>query len=336
MIVKNYVQRVNVLDSAQQPDNIIIPYGFIITPICFRVELPFRIDNDCTIDKARPEEIRWIKELLNKFNAPNNAGYSPTIWYEYENLRADDDRFTQDQLIPLSEHEWRYFVVRINSQEALHQLHLASFVSKLPLRINYLTLWHDGLGGYHPDKLYKYFRQDRIPRALQADLDMCEDLRKVFKQWKATTGKTEDEQDFFQISRAVQMLESLLSFQSDSAFRFMGLFSIIEMLITHTPHDRGDSTSHQLRTKMALLSRRFIEPIDFSKYFGTTSHKKVWDALYAYRSAIAHGGDLQLKLKELKIIKNHDHAEKFLNVAVVCLLRNSLEEPYLYKDLRAC
>jgi len=143
--------------------------------------------------------------------------------------------------------------------------------------------------------------------------------------------------DFPEILRAMNMFDSLSLLPVKSEFHVLGLFAIIEMLITHNPklEDRGDSITHQMQSKIPLLSRRFDRQLDFSSFFGNATEKKVWAALYKYRSALAHGGvpDFQ---GDLQILKNANNAKAFLKEVVKALLRHSLQEPQLYRDLRAC
>ena len=133
------------------------------------------------------------------------------------------------------------------------------------------------------------------------------------------------------------MYDSLRMLSPNSEFHVLGLFAIIEMLITHNPklEDRGDSISHQMQSKIPLLSRRFRRPVDYQSFFPGANEKRVWTAMYGYRSALAHGGVPDFNAK-LRILKDAPTSVAFLREAVKALLRHSLVEPKLYRDLRGC
>ena len=113
----------------------------------------------------------------------------------------------------------------------------------------------------------------------------------------------------------------------------LGLFAVLELLLTHDPHGNYDSLSHQIRTKIPLLERRFDCPIDYS-VFTDSKKETVWKKLYEYRSAIAHGGALQFD-RGLSVLKDAPVARGFLEEATKAVLRHALKEPELVLDLRS-
>jgi hypothetical protein len=117
----------------------------------------------------------------------------------------------------------------------------------------------------------------------------------------------------------------------------LGLFSILEMIITHQPVDKDlhDSLTHQVATKMALLNRKF-ERSALYHFFEQASHEDVWKALYEYRSKIAHGVRFDFKQGKLQKLKNESAAHGFLNDAVGLLLRLWIEESDFLADLKKC
>jgi hypothetical protein len=137
------------------------------------------------------------------------------------------------------------------------------------------------------------------------------------------------------ISRATRAFEGLKRIPHGSDLRVLGLFAVIEMLLTHNPNDKelGDSLSHQIATKLPLLSNRFAEPLAYG-VFGTDVHASTaWKKLYEYRSAIAHGGTADFEGR-LQILKNPQNAQQFLEDAVRRLVRHALEEPELVDGLK--
>jgi hypothetical protein len=100
------------------------------------------------------------------------------------------------------------------------------------------------------------------------------------------------------------------------------------------PNDKevGDSLSHQICTKVALLERRLAKPLNY----GVLSEAKsdvVWKRLYAFRGAIAHGGIADFK-GPLKVLQRSQAATEFLAEATALILRYALDEPALFDSLK--
>ena len=108
------------------------------------------------------------------------------------------------------------------------------------------------------------------------------------------------------------------------------------MLLTHNPNDKeiGDSLSHQIATKVALLDKRLPEPLPYVDYFGDeSSPERIWKMLYSFRSAIAHGDNPDFKAK-LRMLRSAKSATSFVGEATARLLRQALEEPELFDSLK--
>lgn len=119
--------------------------------------------------------------------------------------------------------------------------------------------------------------------------------------------------------------------------RIVGIFSVIESLITHAPRltETLDSISHQISGKMILLDRRFEETKNRPEVFGDVSDQKLWKKLYAYRSKVAHGQEPAFT-GTLSVLGDHGTVHQFLFEKCQALLRYSIKEPQLVADLREC
>ena len=117
----------------------------------------------------------------------------------------------------------------------------------------------------------------------------------------------------------------------------MGIFSVIESLIAHTPRlaESLDSISHQISGKMILLDRRFEETMNRPEVFGDVPDKKLWKRLYYYRSKVAHGQEPSFT-GDFSILGDHGTVHQFLFEKCQALLRYSIMEPQLVADLREC
>jgi hypothetical protein len=67
-----------------------------------------------------------------------------------------------------------------------------------------------------------------------------------------------------------------------SGLKFLGYFGILESLLTHPPKpsDPCDSSTRQVRTKIALLDNRFNQKIDYSDFSGASA-QTVWTKMFA-------------------------------------------------------
>lgn len=122
-----------------------------------------------------------------------------------------------------------------------------------------------------------------------------------------------------------------------SPLRFLGYVAILESLLTHAPNpkDPSDSLTKQVRQKMLLLGRRSYLKIPYERFGADCKPERLWTKLYAYRSAVAHGvpadfaGDFQM-------LRSAKQALDFIRESTAAVMRQTLEEPGLVYDLRAC
>jgi hypothetical protein len=239
----------------------------------------------------------------------------------------------------LPESDWRYYVVTTPDDKIHANLNLVSNISDIPFELAGLFFPMKGGMGFNSGMLQSSFYQlnnlDQIPKV---NKEFINDLSLTYGLYMEIINGISDETGFPEIQRAMEMFYALNYLNPFSDFHVLGLFAIIEMLITHNPklEDRGDSITHQMQSKLPLLSHRFNRPLDYSCFSATSSEKKIWQALYKYRSALAHGGAPDFQGGELQLLKDKRNAKSFLREVVKALLRHSLKEPQLYKDLRNC
>ena len=70
--------------------------------------------------------------------------------------------------------------------------------------------------------------------------------------------------------RAVRRFNYLRALPQQSEFTLVAYFAVLESLVTHCPGgtETFDSLSHQLRTKMELLCKRFQRALDYTVFGG--------------------------------------------------------------------
>jgi hypothetical protein len=138
------------------------------------------------------------------------------------------------------------------------------------------------------------------------------------------------------LERLTRQLMDLDALPSASPLLFLGYFAILESVLTHQPKktDTIDSITRQVKHKVILLDNRWQPRIDYSA-FSTEKPEKIWSAMYAYRSCLAHGGEPDFR-KDLCVLRDHSMALKLLKQTVRNTIRYALAEPQLIFDLRDC
>ncbi|MDR8401703.1 HEPN domain-containing protein [Paraburkholderia sp. USG1] len=303
--------------------------------------LPFAFPDGSVLDKATPIERENIKIKLESLIGRGGT-LSLTSIFECKQIPTElpgGGHSIQTESLP--ESEWKYYVVRYPGTRNVNvNLHYAASICEAPLDLlsfSFSEISH----GWKSERLQKYFNIGSHPgfagRFDEINVDSLKEIAITYDLLISATGGIGGKGGFPEILRALQMLDSLNDLPSNSDFVCLGLFAIIEMLTTHNPvlEDRGDSITHQMKSKIPLLSRRFDRPLPLSEYFGDASSEKIWSALYSYRSSVAHGGVPDFR-KKLQLLVSQENADKFLRVTVKSLIRHALREPDLYSDLRAC
>ncbi len=140
----------------------------------------------------------------------------------------------------------------------------------------------------------------------------------------------------FDLHRAIELFVELKDLPVFSPFQILGYFAILESLLTHQakPDDRYDSITRQLTNKLALLNERWQPKLDYSA-FEKSSHERIWTKMYAYRSAIAHGGSPDFG-SQLSVLKTAANANVLIRETVKQTIRHALIEPQLLADLHNC
>lgn len=310
--------------------------AFVTNQASITADLPYEIIPGAYIQRADTEQIKRIKSELIRF-AGTSSWMKPEYLYEYNPVSTQDGAGLTFQ--PIDEKDWRYYIVTTpDTGQQQFDLYLASSISETPLELTALSFTTAGGLLAHQALIHKIFSLPATPSIKEVSLNDLEEIRRIYNIYTSISTKGLNGDSFPEIKRAMELFDSLNLLPESSGFLIIGLFSIIELLITHNPklEDRGDSISHQMQSKIPLLSRRFDRPIDYSLFQSAQGDKKIWSSLYSYRSAIAHGGEADFTSSNLRALENPSKAMLFLRSVVKAMLRHSLLEPHLYRDLRAC
>ena len=144
------------------------------------------------------------------------------------------------------------------------------------------------------------------------------------------------QENFEHIDHAIRQFLYLKALPRYSGLTIIGLFSIIESLITHNPKQNiEDSLGHQIKTKVPLLRKKFQRSLDYEKYFSFANEETIWSKLYAYRSKIVHEGKETVG-KGNTIFNNLESITEFLKEITSLLILLALKEPQFLTDLKKC
>ena len=250
----------------------------------------------------------------------------------------------QDGRVLPNPDEWRHAVIECsNTSTFFWNVNIAFALSSADLRMGVIC-FEDGAFS-NP---YVEFSMLNVRNALGAmfvdhTLPSLKDLPEV-KQNISYVLKSIADGIPKEILKMLHMFNTLDNLPDSSLFKSLGYFAIIEGLLSHAPHpsDKVDSIQRQLVRNIKLLNNRLKKidrEIDFG-VFGETKIDNVLKRFYAYRSAIAHGNNVESKLDDIsKIIPGSIKVDNlwvhdWLRGLTKKLLISSVIEPDLVLDLK--
>lgn len=310
-------------------------FWFIDTIVDTDIPLPYNVMEDVKLERASPEQIATIKSHLNSSGVDLNILADNR---EYEHVPESSPESGEDVLIYKSKsfpkEKWRYFILTFkgNSNKSWELIRLGC-IANPPFTCTscFHTSKEFGRGNVNYVTFYGLDAQahlalEKVPILKIATIsDLIDAMTKLGNLKK----------QFPDLQRAAHMLRDLERVPTDSELYYLGLFAILEMLLTHNPQDRenADSLNHQLRTKIPLVSSRMPHKLDYSMFKGNKKSGEIWALLYGYRSSVAHGSVADFKGK-LQALGNAFIAREFVDHACRLLVRHALDEPELYRDLK--
>ena len=311
-------------------------FAFILSAIKFEVDLPIELVPKHWLDKATSKQIMKIKPLLKTFTISNPFFISP-----YENdiraVNGDKPGTVKYQHTALSAEELRYYVVNFEGTNVeLQTIQHACLVLTDEIRFGFHFLESESFGsgfGWHSQSLHTFFSDANLEAGIARSIS-TDDIRLVSETYSAIK---ELPNEFEHISRAFKRFNDLWNIPASSELIVIGLFSVIESLLTHAPKlsESADSLMHQIRSKIPLVRKRFVRELDHRLIFGEIKEDNLWSKLYAYRSRIVHGEHATFD-GELRILRDRRTVVHFLREATKLLLIASLREPLLMTDLKKC
>lgn len=320
-------------------------FVFILNHIECRDATPIEVIPGHFFQKADPGQIARIRDVLALLYPYPLAGFFP---YEYDicDVREDTTGSQSWTSRPLDSRDWKYWVISFEgSNSEIRDLQYAAALLKNDLEFGFTVIGampgvsskrEDGYTGYSwkLPQVMSYIDQDHL--ALIPPIRIStRDLQQIGQNYGAIKKVSEDQN---RLMRAFKRFDDLRSLPRNSELIVLGLFSIIECLLTHAPKgsETGDSLTHQLRTKVPLVRKRFVRPLQYEAFFSSGAKEEtIWIKLYTYRSRVVHGEDVGID-GELGILQGRQNIISCLQETVKLLLLLALKEPELLEDLRKC
>jgi len=304
-------------------------YVFVLTLIDPKIDIPYEVIPNHVLKKADQAQIDKIKSLLQRFNT--NPFFISISHYEHDILAVLGNKpgNISYKHNALATDEWHYWIIQVQGTNSeLQELSYALALMENDIELGFFVISTGTLGDgfvWHSQHLHTFFNdyelQASSPKEItDVDLKLAEDCYSKLKSIP---------KEYPHIKRAFQLFDMLRCIPATSELTVIGLFSIIESLLTHAPNDKDptDSLVRQIKHKIPLVRKRHRRRIDYKTIFNNNiKEDKLWEKLYAYRSKIVHGESVKLSNK-LRVLKNQKTIVKFLREMVKLLLIGSLDEP---------
>lgn len=276
---------------------------------------PIKFDKDCILRLAESDEIPDIEQIVKN------------ICLGFNNKYPYYDSYSQKYL---------YYVLQ-DSSTALDLAFCLSSVDATFITQNFKSGSYQEISYNHI--VTATFFHDNPIKFVQWESSMIIEINKIANNINKLFEKYDlnPKSDYFFINKALVDFYRLKEISVKSPFKTLGIFAILELLLTHKPEptkNLDDSLNHQLKSKLELLNKRFETPIDFNYYFPGSKFETIIAKLYNYRSGIAHGFYEEFKLK----IIDNDMSQifVFLYELLKKTLIQTIIEPDLIRDLQKC
>jgi len=298
----------------------------ILNSVEIRADLPIEIIPRHFLQKADPEQVQLIREQLCRMDS--DGGWR----IAFETAHVDKGAGATSRT-PLPTENWRYWVIAFEGSSEMHDLELAAAL--LRNELDFGLTWIVPLKGWGKflGRVYGFQHLGNVIRMPPVEMGNAEveELGVNYRLVKRV------QETFPPIYQSLRRFHDLKALQNDSTFLVIGYISVIESLITHAPEltEPMDSLTHQIKTKMNLLSKRVQRSLDYQSLFGITDGDKVWRTLYEYRSKLAHGDVPDFKCK-LKLLGSPENALRFLKEAAKLVILYAMNEPEFVIDLKRC
>jgi hypothetical protein len=315
-------------------------FGFALIgyPIKYEAKLPFAIDKNLRVERPSEYQLKRIRKYLQglssyeEFETPFERRISKK---REKDIGGEEVYFITSK--PLKKEDWLYSVVKFKAEnnsldipsKEIFDLKVTALLCEKKFMI--LHSFHNRSYWGWGSKIEAIEHLSEI-RSEEQNYIWNENDLVTLKALYLRVSRVHSE--FPDLYHSLRLYKTIPKIAGYNELMCLALFSVIESVLTHSPKSDADSITHQIRTKVKLLSNRFDKEIDYSS-FSNVPIDTLWKKLYEFRSRIAHGGRIDFS-KDLKILKDSLDVQVFLDNFTKTLLRNALFESQLYHDLKQC
>ncbi|MEV2219402.1 hypothetical protein AB0E01_05935 [Nocardia vinacea] len=330
--------------------NTAIPVAVVLNDIDLSIPMP-RSMPGWVLERPSMDQVESFRETITAFYATSLAMGQPAIRPPHEGLYTSyPEGWGIRYGIPSN--QWRYSIVRRHDasglgDKALDQAFRISDADLwIPLRVRidrpYSGQEPNGarfvfVPGGNAHQAFQFYasRTSKQTTPETPDLDEVAEVVNLRAEL--------DDEAYPEIAEALADFVELDGLAEQSRQKFLGYFAVIERLLTHNPKpsDPVDSLTTQLKRNVVLLDHRLPDhrKIGFDSFNGAKPDKVIAN-LYAYRSAVAHGGSVPAALKWFN--QNHPKTwssdyildlHLFTRTMTKRVLIAAMREPLLVRDL---
>jgi len=248
---------------------------FILSLIDILAPLPFEIIPGYILDRARPDQIQLFREYVNSTQTIHNNifNYERSQVREVQGKIKEHTSYVSDALPP---DKWKYWTLSYDGHNCEYNtLQQASMLLKEEIEFGYQLFYKAGkiATAFGSAATVSYLTRDDVAFHFQPTISITKnDLLHIREYYDLIMQLTPE---YGHIKKSLTLFDNLRALPSYSNFILIGLFSIIETLISHSPEldFYHDSIKHQIRTKIPLLRKHFIRELDYKKYFGNGANE---------------------------------------------------------------
>lgn len=312
--------------------------AFVASHLQVEGRLPIEVLPGYQFRAASDAEVQEIRRYLRAAIPPDTL-----TWVPYEGTVKEERQGnrTTFHVEAVPREKWKYWVLAFEATNMwMHELEQLAQLLPVTFDVGFVLFYSEQsqggtISGRTSMPLHVVERYSAPQRAhTNAELVTSDEIASIGNLYRALKGLSNEYQF---IDRALRTFSDLRRVSDSSDLIIVGLFSIVESLITHAPRlsETLDSINHQITNKIILLRKKYSRPILPSQYFLYAAESNIWKKLYGFRSAVAHGAAVSFDA-DYEVLKNRDAVIAFVRDNVKELLRVALVEPAFIFDLRRC
>lgn len=310
--------------------------AYVANQLVLTDSTPLQISETAVLRAATAEEISASENYLQKVSSATSVPYRD--YKQQWTLKEDKNGTTTLRSSPLPIDQWRHLVLEYRGEgQAFSFLRKMLAIADPPLFFSYYTLTSESGEGYDGFCAINMSILERVERAWWENPNGTEVNASQIRDLEGSIGQVKASPEYSFVIQAIESYYDLQLLPPDSPMYLLGLFSIVESLITHRPRSAEtlDSVTHQICNKIVFIDDCLLEkPHVAAPFFGSIDRVKLWKKLYSYRSQIAHTASSSLA--EHGDLISRDNILKYLDPKAREIIRLAITRPQVIHRLKAC